>query len=263
MKTLGRQKKLKKQKVNKKIYGIAAGHLGDVWLIISGAILLSKKNGSKVYISKYPYSFENFETNYNHSYEEIIKECLDLLDSSGAEIEIVDEPQNQHNEFTRSFIVPESALFCENFPVPTKLKQDLNNINKISIQIESLFYNKNKNIYEGIRPNWADKYRNIPLDFKNDIYRKMLCLKNYKATIVGEHEGLANSIKILSESKIFIGMDSGMSHVASSVGIPTYLYYWELERQNVSILNSHKNKNIKTFKNMDDILDILNEHQIN
>ena len=251
--------------MNKKIYGIAdEAHLGDIWLIVSGAILLSKQNKSKVYISKYPYSFENFKINYNNNYEEKIKECLALLDSSGVEIEIVDEPQNQHNESTRSFTIPESALFCKNSPVPTKLKQSLNNINKISIQIESKFYNQNKGIYEGAKPNWIDNYRNISSDFKNDIYRKMLSLKNYKANIVGEHEGeLINSIKTLSESKIFIGITSGMAHIATSIGIPTYIYYWEWKEQSLSVLNWHQNKNIKTFKTMDDILNILNKHEIN
>jgi len=250
--------------MNKKIYGIADGaHLGDIWLIASGVILLSKQNKSKVYISKYPYSFENFKTNYNHNYEEKIKECFNLLDSFGAEIEIVDEPQNQHNEFTRSFTIPESALFCNNLPVPTKLKKNLNNINKISIQIESKFYNQNKGIYEVAKPNWIDNHRNISSDFKNDIYRKMLCLKNYKATIVGEHEGeLTNSIKTLSESKIFIGITSGMAHIATSIGIPTYIYYWEWKEQNLSVLNWHQNKNIKTFKTIDDILNIMHNHNI-
>jgi hypothetical protein len=250
--------------MNKKIYGIADGaHLGDIWLIASGAILLSRENKSKVYISKYPYSFENFEINYNNNYEGKIKECLDLLDSFGAEIEIVDEPQNQHNESTRSFTIPESALFCKNSAVPTKLKQNLNNINKISLQIESKFYNQNKGIYEGTKPNWIDNHRNMSLDFKNDIYRKMLCLKNYKVSIVGEHEGeLVNSIKTLSESKIFIGITSGMAHIATSIGIPTYIYYWEWKEQNLSVLNWHQNKNIQTFKTIDDILNILNKHEI-
>jgi len=251
--------------MNKKIYGIADGaHLGDIWLITSGAVLLSREIKSKIYISKYPYSFENFKTNYNNNYEEKIKECFNLLDSFGAEIEVVDEPQNQHNELTRSFVIPESALFCKNSPISTKLKPSQNNINKISVQIESKFFNQNKNIYQEDKPNWIDKYRNISLDLKNDIYRKILCLKNYKATIVGEHEGeIANSIKTLSESKIFIGISSGMAHIATSIGIPTYIYYWEWKEQNLSVLNWHQNKNIKTFKTIDDILNILNEHQIN
>jgi len=131
------------------------------------------------------------------------------------------------------------------------------------LQIESKFYNQNKGIYEGAKPNWIDNHRNISLDLKNDIYRKMLCLKNYKTTIVGEHEGeLINSIKTLSESKIFIGITSGMSHIATSMGIPTYVYYWEWKEQNLSVLNWHQNKNIKIFKTIDDILNILNKHEI-
>ena len=137
---------------------------------------------------------------------------------------------------------------------------------KISIQIESRIYNENKNIYEGIRDNWTDECRNIPLDFKNDIYRKMLCLKNYKAAIVGEHQGeISNSIKTLSESKIFIGISSGMAHIATSVGIPVYIYNPDCKEKpiNVSMLRWHQNKNINTFKSFDDILNILNKHKIN
>jgi len=250
-----------------KVYGIPIGaHLGDIWIITSGAILLSLQNKSKIYISKYAYNLETFENTNQINYENKIKECLNLLNTYGAEIEIVNEFQNQHNTSTRSFIIPESAGYCKNPPVQTILRPNINNQNKISIQIESKFYNKNKNIYEGIKDNWTDECRNIHVDFKNDIYRKMLCLKNYKATIVGEHEGeIVNSIKTLCESKIFIGISSGMAHIATSVGIPVYIYNPNCKQKtlNLSMINWHQNKNINTFETFDDILNILNEHKIN
>ena len=250
-----------------KVYGIPIGaHLGDIWIIVSGAILLSIQNKNKIYISKYAYDLETFQNTNQINYEFKIKECLSLLNTHGAEIEIVNEFQNQHTQSTRSFIVPESAGYCKNLPVQTILRPNENTSNKISIQIESRIYNENKNIYEGIRDNWTDECRNIPLDFKNDIYRKMLCLKNYKAAIVGEHQGeISNSIKTLSESKIFIGISSGMAHIATSVGIPVYIYNPDCKEKpiNVSMLRWHQNKNINTFKSFDDILNILNKHKIN
>ena len=243
--------------MNKKIYGIdSCAHLGDIWSTISSAILYSKKNKEKVYLSRYA-------DHKTHDRKDILLECLNALDTTEANIEIVDDLQNQYDESTTYFPISKGAFLNENPIVSTKIKHNPKDQNTISVQLASLMYDKNKNIYTSRKYSAQNEYRNIPYLELEKIFINFISFNNIKICSVGEHEGLANSIKILSESKIFIGMDSGMSHVASSVGIPTYLYYWELERQNVSILNSHKNKNIKTFKNMDDILDILNEHQIN
>jgi hypothetical protein len=249
-----------------KIYGAPIGsHLGDIWIIISGAILLSRQIKNKVYISKYAYDPKTFKNTDKINFENKMKECLTLLDSSGAEIEITNEFQNQHNQSSRSFIVPESCGYCINPPVKTILTPNEKSINKISIAIESKLFNKNKNAYEGIRDNWTNECRHMSLELKNDIYTKMLCLKNYKATIIGEHEGgVINSIKTLCESKIFIGISSGIAHIATSTGIPVYIYSPDCKDKtlNLSMIHWHKNKNVNIFKTFDEILDILNKHEI-
>lgn len=47
--------------------------------------------------------------------------------------------------------------------------------------------------------------------------------KNYKFVDVGLPLTLEDSIKLLSSCKIFVGVDNGLSHVARSVGCPSFL----------------------------------------
>lgn len=91
------------------------------------------------------------------------------------------------------------------------------------------------------------------LEFKKWMIGK---IKYFNFIELGKHFTIEENIKIASESEIFIGIDSGMSHLCHSVGIPIYL-------KNFTSINGcldkyHPNKQYHKFKNFKDILPHLN-----
>ena len=239
----------------KKIYGLHPGaHFGDIWLSISSAILYSKKNKETIYLSRYA----DYKT---HDRKNIIIECLNVLDTTGAEIEILDDFQNQYDENTIHFPISRGAFLNEDSIVRTKIKHNPKDKNTISLQLASLFFYKEKNFYISRKNSAQNEYRNIPYLELEKIFLNFISFPNLKLNSVGEHIGIENSINKIAESNIFIGIDSGMAHVASSVGIPVYLYDFK-QSEDIYLDQFHKNKNIKKFKTFEDILNIFNQHNI-
>lgn len=250
-----------------KVYGLPRlSHFGDVWLFISGAIIQSKVNQEVVYLSKY--AIKDFNRKY--SFEKIILECLSLLDDNGVQIKLVEDLDNQATEgrpdltyWAKNTYIPYYAAASRNSPVSTKIKHKKNiENNSVSLQISSYYFDQEKKIYTSPKTSWNKDLRDIPHSELEKIYLNLMSFDNIKIHLVGEHIGLKKSIEKISESKIFIGIDSGMAHVAASVGLPIYLHYWtESEENNVFVTNF--NKKIKTFNNFDDIYRILQIHNIN
>jgi len=50
-----------------------------------------------------------------------------------------------------------------------------------------------------------------------------------ETAVLGGHRPLAECVGLMAESDLFVGMDSGMSHVCHSVGTPMLLYRWRGE----------------------------------
>jgi hypothetical protein len=69
-----------------------------------------------------------------------------------------------------------------------------------------------------------------------------------------EHQGtMSQIIDILSRSELFVGIDSGMSHIAHSVGVPVFLkHYDELQL-------CHPNKDYVAFRDGVDLTHKLSE----
>ena len=237
----------------KKIYGLHPGaHFGDIWLSISSAILFSKKNKETVYISRYADYYDR---------KAIIEECLKALDTTNAKIQIVDDFQNQYTETTIDFPISRGAFLNEDPIVQTKIKHNPKDKNTISLQLASLFFDKEKKNYTSRKNSAQNEYRNIPYLELEKIFLNFISFQNLKLNSVGEHIGIENSINKIAESNIFIGIDSGMAHVASSVGIPVYLYDFK-QSEDIYLDQFHKNKDIKKFKTFEDILNIFNQHNI-
>ncbi len=247
------------------VYGIVSGsHLGDVWLIVSGALRLSQQRGAPVYLSRYAFRSDTFEVCYDEDFSNLIWQCIDALVYSGAEVVVTDLPQNQHHQLDRYFTIPHSAFYCTQPPLPTRCRwTGPPDVPVVSVQMESLRYSDGQ--YGAELPNWLSAYRNCPTDKLLAIYRCLLCLQSATARMIGKHQGsVANSIRTLSLSTIFIGIDSGMSHIASSVGLPTYIWYWEhAENRDLNVHAWHKNKNIRAFQDVLELEQILEVHGIN
>lgn len=59
-----------------------------------------------------------------------------------------------------------------------------------------------------------------------------------KVVTVGKNLGLEKSIWAMKQSVLFVGVDSGMSHVAHSVGVPTYILEYDLP-----VVTCHRHRN--------------------
>lgn len=65
------------------------------------------------------------------------------------------------------------------------------------------------------------------------------CAKNgFLTTRLGNHLTLGQCVSALSTATLFVGCDSGMSHIAHSVGVPTYILEY-----NLPVVTCHRNKN--------------------
>jgi hypothetical protein len=251
--------------MNKKVYGApSCSHLGDIWLITSGAIILSRATGDPVYLSRHSFDGETYQTDFKHDFTSMFEMCLANLDSRGALVEIVDEQQNQHHANSRYFIIPHSAFYCRNSPAPVHHSFNRDNKKIITLQLQSRNYNTTTNTYESPVENWLNSNRLLPDSLIIDIYTKLLCLRDYKVQIVGKHYGMQECIQLMCNSSLFIGMCSGMSHIASSVGIPTAVYCptFTINDWTVNMSAWHYNKGIISFTTLEDILNALNTHNI-
>jgi len=257
-----------------KVYGVPdSAHFGDVWLFVSGAIIQSLANKEIIYLSKY--AEKDFDK--KKSYEKEILLCLQHLETYDSKIQLVEDLDNQakkpdwasSKDFEKDIPQPNKSFIpywvgaCKNPPVPTKIKHSKISAEKnlISLQISSYLFDSKKNVYTSMKPNWYQEHRYIPCWELEKIYLNFLSSTNLKINVVGEHIGLAKSIEIMSKSQIFIGIDSGMSHVASSVGVPVYLYFWKKD-DSFDVFRTHTRKGINTFNNFDDLYKILEIHNI-
>ncbi len=93
--------------------------------------------------------------------------------------------------------------------------------------------------------------KGISRDFKLDILQVMRS-RGYVEQSVGGEFSLSECIKHMSESAFFIGIDSGMSHVAHSVGVPIILI-----ESNFDFRPYHVCKQYKTAKTIYDIASII------
>ncbi len=248
----------------RKVYGAVQGsHLGDLWLIASGAMRLSHSQGQPIYLSRYAFDERTFEPVYSEDFGLILNQCIAELEFDGAQVVVTDQPQNQHQQLERTFTIPFSAYYCSAPPLPTKQKRVIDPpVRQIAIQMESLIYTDGA--YRESLTNWLAEYRDCQPGFLLETYRLLLCLNSYSAKIVGKHQGpLSNSIKTICESRIFVGIDSGMSHIATSVGVPVYLFEWTHQEQpELNVSQWHKNKSVGTFRTIADLKAILEDHGV-
>ena len=122
-------------------------------------------------------------------------------------------------------------------------------------QLESRRYEDGK--YGEIKPNYNNPYRLLSQEALEQIYALFAALP-YPMVHIGQHLGLAGSIKVASESRFFIGIDSGMSHLCHSIGVPVYLY--EGRPTELTVHDLHPGKAFKTFANIEDVAAILKRH---
>ena len=191
---------------------------GDLWALTSYCCLLSQREGQTVYLSKW-------STKTMLDREQEIRDILRSLDDS----------------YTQNVVVtPERFTLSSRFSVrdhhdlyvPTKVRWTRNASRIISYQLETS------------TPHRPDRFCEPRLieDLSDQ-------LPGYEFIELGktQQSTLNEIIEILSQSEVFVGIDSGMSHVAHSVGVPVFLKdYAELKL-------CHPNKAYVAFRDEQDL----------
>jgi hypothetical protein len=191
---------------------------GDLWAITSYCCLLSQREGETVYLSKW-------STKSMLDREKEIRDVLESLDDSYTQNVLV---TTEHFASSPRFSVRDHR---EPY-VSTKVRWGPNNSRIISYQLETLA-----------------KHRSDRLCHPRLIKGLSDQLPGYEFVELGkEHQSsLSEIIEILAQSELFVGIDSGMSHVAHSVGVPVFLkYYAELGL-------CHPNKEYVAFRDGQDL----------
>lgn len=66
---------------------------------------------------------------------------------------------------------------------------------------------------------------------------------------LGNHQTLTDIVALLSKSSLFVGVDSGMSHIAHSVGVPVLIVEYGLP-----VITCHRGKHFKLARGTDELL---------
>jgi hypothetical protein len=75
--------------------------------------------------------------------------------------------------------------------------------------------------------------------------KQSLKSKGYRSVRLGSHVTLQESAELLSRCSLFVGCDSGFSHIAHSVGCPVYMYEGSLP-----VYTAHRLKQNDIFKSL-------------
>jgi hypothetical protein len=191
---------------------------GDLWAITSYCCLLSRREGQTVYLSKW-------STKSMLDREQEIREILRSLDDRYTQnVMVTTERFTMSSRF--------SVRDHHDLYVPAKVRWARNDSRIISYQLETPTKHRpdrfcHPRLIEGLSDQLPD-YEFIELG------------KTHQSTV-------SEIIEILSQSELFVGIDSGMSHVAHSVGVPVFLkYHAELDL-------CHPNKEYVAFRDGQDL----------
>jgi hypothetical protein len=203
---------------------------GDCWAVLNYAIhhaVTSKKN---VYLSKYVCAGTHMALGVPPRGEDVGK----LLVEQYHAIQI---PEGAILKLTNKPVTVIRKITVEEFPYPyypTKVQWTPKYHGRICIQLD------NSQVPEQCARSFKYHDRKAILEWLSD--------KNY--IILGKPHSVAQCAEIASKSDLFIGMDSGMSHLAHSVGLPTLLLDW------VALDRFHPKKSFYRFQNAKEAISI-------
>ena len=175
-----------------RIWNTAGDHIGDMWAAINYAARQSEQLGTTEYISD--------ENNQRQNLEEIMS-CLELP----VTCRVATSPASPTDN------IRGKSWEAKYYPTKTKWNGPSSKI--ICFQFDGRSYASKKN----------------PPDSDIALIEKFAAQQNYTLLKVGKPLSIQQSINIMADSCLFVGVCSGMSHVAHSVGLPVYLLEYKLK----------------------------------
>lgn len=196
---------------------------GDCWAILNHAIRHSLKEGEPAYVSEYVCAGAHLVPGMPTRGEYV----GNLLREQLAEI---DQPKGSCVIIADEVVTELRKITVEEYPFPyypTKHQWKPGPHGRICVQLDN----------NQVPENCA---RSIKFHERVELLE---WLKNKSHVILGKPLSVADCARIASECDLFIGMDSGMSHLAHSVGVPTLIRDW------TALDRFHPKKSFYRFQN--------------
>jgi len=206
------------------IYGPPTKALGDCWAFINMLCHKSIQSKEAISCSKFASNPVNRMHGKKISAETKLKEILSDLDYGEARIKFVDDMSTT--------FVPVEVCFKSPY-LPTKVKWTGG---------KSIVHQ----LINGQQP--ANCPRCPPKHHHDAI---MNWVSNHENKRLGLPMSLEECIQAAAGAALFIGMDSGMSHVCHSLGVPVILYDWS------RLDEFHHEKKFSRFKTADEAIGIM------
>lgn len=201
----------------------SSGNLGDMWASICYAIRKSAATKEKV---------EFWVPNWEYDQAVEILNLLDLEDVD-AEIEICAATNDLHASPVWS--LPPLG-YCEAFDteyLPTKLRWNDEKSRIICYQFD---------------PGSKPMSKSCDLNSISILFQELEYTRRYRLVDLGHRCPLQAAVHLLSIAEAFIGVESGLAHVAYSVGTPAFvLTNWAPPHWALGCC--HKNKPVVTYRN--------------
>jgi hypothetical protein len=86
----------------------------------------------------------------------------------------------------------------------------------------------------------------------DDILRFYHCFREYEIIDVNKINDINKCVELMSKSRLFIGIESGWSHIAHSSGIPCIIL--KNNQVNKKFVNYHIGNNFTLYKNINDLI---------
>jgi len=189
------------------VFGSYNHCFGDSWAILHNAIRTSLETGEPVFVSEYVYGGAHLVPGVPTRGEFIgnmLREQLSEINQpKGSAVHIADEVVTELRKIT-----------VEEYPhpyYPTKHVWKPKRHRRLCVQFD------NNQVPETCARSFKYHDRLALLDW----------LKDKPYVVLGKPLSVSQCAEIAATSDLFIGMDSGMSHLAHSVGVPTLLLHWE------------------------------------
>ena len=184
-----------------RIYECPNRTLGDVWAFAS---YVMRKNAVAT-VSRHSAAGDM---------KQKIKECMPLFDTSNKICIVDNKPNIRLGYYT----------IWQNSYLKTKKLWSQNSSKTVCYQFDGISWSETKNISHNDSQSIIDFLKNI----------------GYNVIRLGSHMSIKECVDILAKSEIFVGVDSGMSHIGHSVGTPVCI----VSNANIDwIAQWHHNKN--------------------
>lgn len=222
------------------VYGTAGGGFGDCWAAASYLLTISTQVGKPTRVAQLDDRIRQILPHLDSAGSLVeVPEGIDILIASSFDAEHFSDINNYYPKRVLEWAVPLGVQYCM-----TTKRWECNASGKVCCQLYP------RRLGDTSCANGHVK-----------LFMEALHSRGYRVIEIGAEIGLAQSIEEASTSEYFVGVDSGMSHVAHSVGLPVHIIRNRLPRHH--LYTTHRGKRYSSYRDIPDFLDRTGMHERN